>query len=548
MPRLPSAELYAVPNTSRPVVSVDLGAGGRTLEDAGAGFARVARTLGDVAQQKQQVRDRLNMSRAKGHMFSARIAALRAIEEENDYSKYESIYDEHVQRGRADARELLTDEDDQALFDIEAENEIEQGRFEVFRRAEVREGVDIRATLTADLDRLGTDALSGDANQFVQAWDRMTDLIEGSTDRPNGLDRAEAAELLIDRRDKMALRYFTSQPVLEQDAMLKDPKNPIVAGMAPDVVQKLRDAVLGDLALLETASRAAESQRRINVGIAAINAIDGGAVLADVMHTPGWELLTEAQRKDIRDYATADTVLLPDHAAWVDMVNSTLTPAGKKAFLDKGPVHSPWFSRFTQAQQKQAVEYWQSMREGNEAPKAMEDQRATNQLIEDTMVQMLGSRYEATIGKDTSDSVQKARIQFTRIKTWAASRIADEENTYFRLNQRPMPGTEKRELAERLTTQIPDNYDRAGRFGGWFGRDVGQEMIDPRDLKPEEIEERFTIEDYDSIPDVYRRAIERRMKSSGKTFTSDLAEKHAILEQYQYLLHQTITGRAPGLR
>jgi len=168
----------AAPVTSRPIV-VD-----QSSEIDANALGRAAESIGNTTAVFTERQDRLKYAEAKSALLTADIAARKALENDQNWETHESRYSEMMAKAREKAGGLIRGKSDRALFDMDANLDVERGLGAVregARRVEVDTG---RATLESILTNNRTAALEAKDEATRSALLRATqDAIAGARDK-----------------------------------------------------------------------------------------------------------------------------------------------------------------------------------------------------------------------------------------------------------------------------------------------------------------------------------------------------------------------------
>lgn len=181
MARLPDLDTLGarpVPVSRRGVASNPrAGAVGQALEGFGG-------TLAQVGSGLQQKEDRLAYASARAALLKSDIEARQEIENEPDFEKWESSYDERMTRARGEASQLIRSKADRALFEQETQDDLLRGRSAVSTAANGRR----RDARVASLDDglatyLGVAQSATDEPTRAAARNGASELIRGAVER-----------------------------------------------------------------------------------------------------------------------------------------------------------------------------------------------------------------------------------------------------------------------------------------------------------------------------------------------------------------------------
>lgn len=187
------------------------------------GIGRAASTVSQIGAQFLQRQDQFATASARSEILQADVAVRKSLENDSDYSTYETRYTDAMQKAREAATAKIRSKTDRALFDEQAKLDIERGSASVREAARTRE-VDVsRANLDSTLEGNRTSALEARDEPTRTAFIQATqDAIAGA--QAKGYLTAQEA---VNTRQKWTSAYAESfvsmQPVDEQLKLLAKP-------------------------------------------------------------------------------------------------------------------------------------------------------------------------------------------------------------------------------------------------------------------------------------------------------------------------------------
>lgn len=178
MAKLPDNYRYRpAPQSSRPIVSYDGAAMGRSLQKAGE-------KLYDSGEETYKKQSRFEYERAKSHMLIASIEAENELENDQDFGTYEQRYTERMSKARQEAGALLNDPEMRQMFDMDSEEMLARGTAGIKSKVKRKEIDFGRATLDDQLDRNNQFALqTPDPQTRTSLIQTSNDLIQSAYDR-----------------------------------------------------------------------------------------------------------------------------------------------------------------------------------------------------------------------------------------------------------------------------------------------------------------------------------------------------------------------------
>jgi hypothetical protein len=119
---------------------------------AAEGVVRTAQSIGNTAKEFAREHDQFNYSRAKAALLSSDTAMRKALEGDQEWQTHESRYTEKMKLAREDASKMIVGARAKALFDQEAQADIERGTTQIRGQARHLEGQWGRSELDSTLD------------------------------------------------------------------------------------------------------------------------------------------------------------------------------------------------------------------------------------------------------------------------------------------------------------------------------------------------------------------------------------------------------------
>lgn len=228
MPRIPGIEgARAVPQV-RPGVATVRNAS--AVADAAGQFGENVVQIGRGMQEKQ---DRLAYGAARAALLKSDLAARQEIENEPDFEKWETRYDQLMTRARADAATLIPSRGDRSAFEQEADVDIVRGRGAIAsavggRRRDARRGtLDEGLTSLADVARSAPDEPTREA-ALVDAGNLLRGALEHgdiTAEEEGNRRRAFAQDHTVSRVETMLLAddYDGAAAYIERNRGRLDP-------------------------------------------------------------------------------------------------------------------------------------------------------------------------------------------------------------------------------------------------------------------------------------------------------------------------------------
>jgi hypothetical protein len=145
------------------------------------GVTNAMESISRGVKRYQQQDDEFNYARARTFLNTSAIAMERKLAEEPDYEKHEANYRTEMQKAREDAGKLIRGNRSRALFEDQAQFDIERGLNEVRIQAKIKEGNQGRADLEELLEVSRRAMLeSDDPEQRAALMDSVSSGINGA--------------------------------------------------------------------------------------------------------------------------------------------------------------------------------------------------------------------------------------------------------------------------------------------------------------------------------------------------------------------------------
>lgn len=230
MPRIPdSSQLgYSVPQTRTPRFQ------DRSGQIVGEATQRLAGTIGQVAGQLQEREDKFSYAQAKSTLLQADIEARKTLENDPDWSTYETRYSESMTKAREKAAGFIRSKNDRALFDMDAKLDVERGVGEVrgiARRKEVDTG---RAGIASMLENSRTTALEAtDEGTRASIIRNIQDGLQGAVQK-GYITEQERVSQSQSWSASYADGYVDTLPMEKQVEVLSKPEGTAAKLLAPD--------------------------------------------------------------------------------------------------------------------------------------------------------------------------------------------------------------------------------------------------------------------------------------------------------------------------
>lgn len=275
MPRLPDVTSLGerpVPRGRTPIIS------DRSGEIAGQAIESTGENLIQLSNQREQRLDRIGYAQARSSLLQADIATRRELENDNDFTTYESRYREKLGKARQDASQFIRGRTDRALFEQDTAADLERGVSEVrglARRKEVDTG---RSSLAQMLQANRTAAMDAtDEGTRAALIASTNEAITGAKER--GYVSAQEA---TDQRKGWTTDYAQGvlelQPPAKRLQSLKNPGGTAASLLDADVRSQLIDRAEIDLKREQVAAEAARTESLSNsiIGAYAKNGPEAG--------------------------------------------------------------------------------------------------------------------------------------------------------------------------------------------------------------------------------------------------------------------------------
>lgn len=226
----------------------------RGAEIAAAGMAETAASIGQTVKQFAQQDDAFNFARARSAMLNAEAGIRKQLETDQDWQTHEQRYGDVMKEAREESGKLIKGNRSRALFEQEADTDIQRGAEGVRTNARRLEGNWGRSELDSVLDANRRSALeSQDKAQRDQLVLGSLDAITGARDK--GYITPEQGEA---ERQQWARAYGEGfVDILPDGQALKILRNP--KGTEADFIDPARRAQMIDR--LETKIRVKSDQR-----------------------------------------------------------------------------------------------------------------------------------------------------------------------------------------------------------------------------------------------------------------------------------------------
>lgn len=156
MPRIPDASQlgYSVPRT-RETYYAD-----QSSDILGNATQQLTSTVARAAGQLREFEDKFNYAQARSALLTADIEARRALESDNDWASYEKKYSDAMAKAREKSSGMIRGRRDRALFDSDAQIDIDRNLGEVRNLAKRKEIDWGRGSLSSLLESNRTAALN----------------------------------------------------------------------------------------------------------------------------------------------------------------------------------------------------------------------------------------------------------------------------------------------------------------------------------------------------------------------------------------------------
>jgi hypothetical protein len=315
MPRLPDiADMSRpVPRAQRQIVTDPSGQiVGRALKDAGAQGAALVH--GIEAREDQE-----NYAQARSALLQADIATRQSLEDDPDYSTYDSRYREAMQKARDTARQGIRSRYDLAAFNRDADLDMARGAAAVAGLAR-QKSVDVgRATLDTTITNNRTAALDATDEATRSALVGAThEAITGA--QAKGYITAQEA---VNTRQKWTADYaegfLETQSPDKRLSMLQNPKGTPADFLPADIRARLGEQAQRELKQQQVAAQAVQADSIANsvlgtyakagpdAGSAELAKLQKSGLSEDVLATVYGKVSTGVSRmRDIQQQAHAD--------------------------------------------------------------------------------------------------------------------------------------------------------------------------------------------------------------------------------------------------
>lgn len=306
MPRLPDIATLGerpVPRARSQIIS------DRSGEITGQAVAETGAALVNLSEQRWESQARFAVSSARSEVLQADIAARRSLENDPDYTTYETRYREAMKQARESATKKIRGNMERSLFDQQVGLDIERGVASIREDARRREVDTSRASLDTTILGNRTSALEAKDEATRAAFIQATqDAITGAQAK-GYLSAQEAVTLRQGWTTSYAESYVGMQSVDDQLKLLANPK-----GTLADYIDPAKRVDLLDRAQRQ---RLAEEDHAFVMSERAKRLMQEGAskqldfALANGQLTPAW---IEAHRTQLSadDYRYAYKALESD--------------------------------------------------------------------------------------------------------------------------------------------------------------------------------------------------------------------------------------------
>lgn len=234
MARLPDVmDLGAVtPRAAKGIVS------DRSGEIAAQATSDFAGNINNVVQQVAEREDKFSYASAKASLLQADLDTRKSLENDPDWTTYESRYNEAMTKQLGEASKMVRGNRDRALFQMDAKLDVERGSLEVRNQAKAKETDWGRADTDQTLEALRNSAISApDQATSEQALQAAKDKIIGARDR-GYMTEQEATNAFQSFRDSFATGKLETLPADKRIEQLND-KTSVARFLQPDVRAKL---------------------------------------------------------------------------------------------------------------------------------------------------------------------------------------------------------------------------------------------------------------------------------------------------------------------
>ncbi len=530
-----------IPESRRRVVA------DRSGQIVGDSISAAGSNLASITERRSQREDKFAYAQAKSSFLRSDIESRKTLQDDNDWQGWEQRYRDSMSKGLEESLKVLTP-GDRALFELDAQLDIERGSEKIRELARGREVDQASADLLSVLDDNRASALEADEETQRALIDNTIDVVGAAQEK--GYLTAEQAELI---RRKWTTDFAEGAVSMlsptERVEMLSSPDGTVAEYIQPDRRKALLDAAKSEDRVLRVAaeSQAASDQivldiptrtaaltaarmisdplvrdatvSRVNARFDEMDAAEGeqikNSLQAATLHveqnysTDGiapdqvlllqkngrWDGL-ETRARQLRQGEDPKT----DAALWREIHNQmTQEPqvfAERDLMADRHLLSLSDFQRFSTEQDL--------IRTGGDgAAKLLAGVRTNTQVVDDTLREM---------GIDPSPDPGGADA--TRVAEF--SRQVDER----------VRALQQATGKEATTQEVQEIVDELAVKGATRGGILGFRTA-PKFQFELESGDAFTVVDVDEVPPAERRKIESALTRAGRPITDD-----AILELY----------------
>lgn len=219
------------PRASRAIVS---DRSGEIAAQATSDFAGI----NNIVQQVAEREDKFSYASAKSSLLQADLDTRKSLENDPDWTTYESRYTEAMTKQLGEASKMVRGNRDRALFQMDAKLDLERGALEVRNQAKAKEVDWGRADTDQTLEALRNSAISApDQATSEQALQAAKDKIIGAKER-GYMNEQEATNAFQSFRDSFATGKLETLPADQRITQLQDDKS-VARFLQPDVRAKL---------------------------------------------------------------------------------------------------------------------------------------------------------------------------------------------------------------------------------------------------------------------------------------------------------------------
>lgn len=224
-----------VPRRARGIVS------DRSAQISAQATSDFAGNINNIVQQVAEREDKFSYASAKSSLLQADLDTRSSLENDPDWTTYESRYQEAMTKQLGEASKLVRGNRDRALFQMDAKLDMERGAQEI-RAASKRKEIDWgRADTDTTLEALRSSAIGApDQATSEQALMAAKDKIIGAQQR-GYMTEQEATNAFQTFRDSFAAGKLEVMTPADRIKALNDPKS-VARFLQPDVQKKLLEA------------------------------------------------------------------------------------------------------------------------------------------------------------------------------------------------------------------------------------------------------------------------------------------------------------------